>query len=409
MRLLLITWACDRDDISEPRTSYTWVHELSKDHEVTLLCCSKRDRFGSVKEQLPNVTVIEWKDIWLPTSFERFRAIVKPGYVLYYIKVRRFLKKYLADNKFDAIHQLSPFAWRYPSPATGFGVPLIRGPVAGGLPTPTKLEPALSESKKPFDILRKSDNFRKHFDPVLRSSYRKIDLLMVAAPYVLDLINPLKPRQTLLEAEHGLAETALNIDLPAKEYNPEIIKLLFVGRAIRTKGLKDTIRALSKITNLDRIHLTIIGDGDDLQSCKKEAETLNLMEKIHFFGWGSREEVHKHYCQADVFICPTFREPVGVVFLEAMSYGLPSITCSYGGPDYLIDETSGIRVPPVEESDFSTEIAKAIDRLVEDPKLRQTLAKGALERANNYFDWPTKRKRMTGIYEDLIENMNSTK
>ncbi|MEP3248190.1 MAG: glycosyltransferase family 4 protein [Sneathiella sp.] len=403
MRILIITFGCDRDDVSEPRTSYTWVRELSKDHEVTLLCNSKRDRFGCVKEQFPDLDVVEWKDMWLPSSLERFRAIVKPGYVPYYIKARRYLKKLFKTEKYDIVHQLSPYAWRYPSPAAGLGVPLVRGPVAGGLPTPPVLEPALLNSKKPFDILRKSDKFRKNFDPVLRSSYAQIDLLMMAAPYVEDLLSPLKPKRLLLEAEHGLEESVINNNQPTKKTASDKVKLLFVGRAIRTKGLRDTIRALAQAKTLTKLSLTIVGDGEDLEACKREAKELKLEDTITFFGWGSREEVHQQYQEADIFICPTFREPVGVVFLEAMSHGLPSITCGYGGPDFLIDDESGIRIKPQSELEFASSLAKAIDTLVDDKDLREKLAIGALDRAANYFNWPSKRARMIELYQELID------
>ena len=93
MRVLLITWACDLEDISEPGVAARWVKEISKDHNVTVFSVSKPERFGCVKHQFPELKVIEWCDIRVPKPLERFRAIVKPGYLPYYFRARRFLKK----------------------------------------------------------------------------------------------------------------------------------------------------------------------------------------------------------------------------------------------------------------------------------------------------------------------------
>jgi len=318
-----------------------------------------------------------------------------------------YLKKLLKQQQFDIVHQLSPFAWRYPSIAAGLGVPAVRGPVAGGLETPASLLSTLTAKNRCHHLLRETDSYRKYCDPILRSSYRKTDLVMVAAPYVLELMHPLNPKQTLLEAEHGIEEKLLNGGPPEKDGKSDIIKFLYVGRIVRTKGLRDTIRALAKISQLERLQLTIVGDGEDLSACKKEAQELGLEDKVLFLGWQTKDEVQQHYRDADIFICPTFREPVGAVFLEAMSHGLPSIICSYGGPSYLVDETCGILVPPSEESTFSEEIANAIDRLILDNELRSTLANGALKRASEYFSWAPKRKRMSKIYYELAARSNT--
>ena len=74
-----------------------------------------------ISEQFPELNVIEWSDIRVPKQLERFRAIVKPGYLPYYFRARRFLKKLFLEQQFDVVHQLSPFSWRYPSPAAGLG------------------------------------------------------------------------------------------------------------------------------------------------------------------------------------------------------------------------------------------------------------------------------------------------
>lgn len=400
MRILMMTWACDLEDVSEPGVSARWVREISKDHDVTVFAVSKPERYGCVAQQFPELEVIEWQDVRLPKSLERFRAIVKPGYLPYYLKARRFLRSLLQENDFDVIHHLSPFAWRYPSPAVGLGVPVVRGPVAGGLRTPPGLAGETAAGPR-FMFLRRSDGWRIKLDPVLRKSYRQTDHLLMAVPYMREFLSPLPLGESSIEIEHGLEQLpAARIDGTPRE-SVDQLNLLFVGRIIPTKGLRLAIRALVQAKNPAALRLTVIGDGDDMPGCRDEAAKLGLQDRVRFLGWCSPTTVEQHYRQADVFLFPSFREPTGGVLLEAMAQGLPSITCAYGGPDYLIDDSCGIKVPPAPEGEFVRNLALAIDRLATSTELRQQMGKMAYARARDDFGWTAKRQRMAQLYARL--------
>jgi glycosyltransferase involved in cell wall biosynthesis len=403
VKILLLTWACDKEDISEPGVTYRWVREICKHHDVTLFSVSRPDRFGCVRKQFPDIPVIEWRDIWVPSKMERFRAIVKPGYFLYYYKAHKFLKRLLAENQFDVIHHLSPFAWRYASPAHGLKVPLVRGPVAGGLPTPKMLAHEVHETFHPFKFLRKTDVLRKRFDRNLICSYLHTDCVLIAAPYVLDILHPLPIQRYEVEIELGMEKTSdLKATLSVSPSKADKVKLLFVGRIIRTKGVLDAIRAVSNMNTKNSVQFSIIGDGEDLKNCQMEADKLGLTDVIIFRGWCSKEEVERAYQEADIFVFPSFREPTGGALLEAMSYGLPCITCDYGGPGYIVDERCGIRVPPMESEKYAQQLALDMDRLVNDKTLRETLGKGAKKHAEEDFAWENKMQRLTELYKQMV-------
>lgn len=400
MRILLLTWACDLEDVSEPEITAKWVTEISKENKVTILAVSKPDRFGCVKEQFPDLEVFEWKDIAVPRSLERFRAIVKPGYFSYYIRARRFLRKLLSEQQFDVIHHLSPFAWRYPSPAAGLGVPFVRGPVAGGLDSPPLLAPAIRGSNSAFMMLRRTDRLRAKHDPILRNTYEQADHVLIAAPYMKDRLQHYSIRSWSTEIEHALVKSD-NQTLATPKPSDGIFRLVYVGRIIRTKGLLFAIRALSRAKNRNSTVLTVLGDGEDATICREEARRLGINQQVHFLGWRDRDEVQAQYRQADAFIFPSFREPTGGVLLEAMAAGLPVITCAYGGPDFMIDESCGIKVKPGHPDDFIRDIAQAIDHLAESPQLCAKMSKAALNKVANELNWNDKRKRINNIYTKL--------
>lgn len=402
MKILLVTWACDLEDVSEPEISAKWVRELSKDHEVTVFAVSRPDRYGCVSEQFPNLTVIEWSDIRVPKFLERFRAIVKPWYFIYYFKARFFLKKIIKEKNIDIIHHLTPLAWRYPSPVFNLGIPSVRGPVQGGLKTP----PGLSQGKKvrfhPFMFLRKTDNLRLHYDPILRNSYKKIDHLLVSAPYVIEFLKPLNIKHVSVEIEHGISETPDR----QEKIESDCIRLLFVGRVVESKGLIFAIHALSQVKTNHKIVYTVIGDGDDLERCKNESISLGVNNIIDFIGWQDKKTVQDYYKKSDIFLFPSYREPTGGVLLEAMSNGLPCITCQYGGTDYFVSDECGIKIFPDEEDKYIAGLKNAIESLVNDETLRINMSNSAYERALNVFHWEAKRKRLKELYIELKNKTN---
>ena len=401
VKILLLTWACDRDDVSEPAIAYRWVREIANRHEVVLFAVSRPDRFGCVREQFPDLVVHEWRDIWAPRCLERFRAVVKPGYFFYFRKARKFVRNLVHQDDFNLIHHLNPFAWRYPSPAYGLGLPLVRGPLAGGLPTPAPMRGEISEALHPYKFLRFTDAWRKKWDWRLNNAYRHTDCILAAAPYVLDLLKPLPVKRSAIEIEHGLTIQQSRRTRPEKGGVNNKVELLFVGRLIRTKGVRDAIRAVAKMETRTQVRFTIIGDGEDMEACRTLVTSLGLGELVEFRGWCVKEAVEAAYDQADIFLFPSFREPTGGVLLEAMAHSLPCVTCDYGGPAYMVAEGCGFKVPPAEPERFALLLAKHLDVLVNDPTMRQAMAQSAQGHAIQNFDWSKKMARIDALYRSL--------
>ncbi|WP_084312143.1 glycosyltransferase family 4 protein [Desulfobulbus elongatus] len=403
MKILLITWGCDRDDVSEPQIAYRWVREIAKRHEVVVFSVSLPERFGCVKEQFPDLEVIEWRDIRVPPLLKRFRSLAKPLYFAYFRKARGFLRELVKQHRFDIIHHLNPFAWRYPSPAYGLGVPLVRGPVAGGLLTPVAMRSEIRDVFHPYKFLRLTDSWRKKLDLILRTSYQHTDCVLAAAPYVVDLLTPLPIRRVEIEIEHGLETLSKCQHQPQLHVNHEKIRLLFVGRIIRTKGVRDAIRALTFMKTREKVALTIIGDGEDMPACRQLVHDLHLEKIVQFRGWCAREDVENAYFNTDIFLFPSFREPTGGVILEAMTHGLPCVVCDYGGPSYMVTNKCGVLISPDAPEKYAKKIAVRLDELVCNKQLRINLGKNALIQAYSNFSWNEKMNRVDNYYRSLIK------
>lgn len=178
-------------------------------------------------------------------------------------------------------------------------------------------------------------------------------------------------------------------------------KLLYVGRVVRTKGLRDVVRALSLLKDLPGITLDAVGGGEDLVPCQNLARELGVSHQIHFHGRIDRSAVEALYRQSDLFVFPSFREPSGNVIFEALSHGLPVITTDRGGPGFVVQPGCGLRIPAENPAQLAAAVAQGIRELAGDRDRLRTLSRGATTRAEEYALWPNKIESLLALYDDI--------
>jgi glycosyltransferase involved in cell wall biosynthesis len=200
---------------------------------------------------------------------------------------------------------------------------------------------------------------------------------------------------------HEIARGPLPPLMP-REATPDRLVLFHAGRVVRTKGLRDVIRALGHLKDRPGITLTSAGTGEDMAACQAEVTRLGLDSRVTFLGRIPPDAVEEQYRRTDVFCFPSFREPLGGVLLEAMANGLPVITAARGGPDFVVDDSSGIRVPVTDPETFARGIADAIRALADDPDRRLALGRGARARIEAMDDWDQKATRVLGLYDEIL-------
>jgi glycosyltransferase involved in cell wall biosynthesis len=373
------------------------VRRLARRHNVTLLTYFKRGR-PPASTQLNGVQVVEWPEPALFGRAERFNSMFKPGYLSFYTKARRWIQKALADGRrFDLAHQLLPVAMRYPSPVAGLGIRYLIGPVGGSLDTPAGF--ADDPDTAPWYVgLRRLDRLRMRYDPFLRRTYENASCVIGIAPYVREFLDDVSLRRLEFLSETGIESLPPNIDRSKESH---VIRLLFVGRLIRTKGARDAIRALEHLTDIP-VSLDIVGDGFDRANCEDQARESGVKERVTFHGRRSRLEVDEFYKAADIFIFPSYREPGGNVAFEAMGWGLPLIVSDCGGPGAAVDETCGIRISPTNPAQFSKDIANAVRRLAIDHHLRLALGEGGRRRVARTALWDQKIEAIEILYRSIL-------
>lgn len=141
---------------------------------------------------------------------------------------------------------------------------------------------------------------------------------------------------------------------PTKINTP--LKLGFIGTLTHNKGADILIDAVYKLkVQGTEVNLIIAGDGEEKKSLIKMVDSKDLNEKVKFLGWLPNSKKEKFYDDIDVLCVPSRQETFGIVFLEAMKYGVPIITSRTSGANYVVkgiakffDDTEGLEKAIIE-------------------------------------------------------------
>lgn len=93
------------------------------------------------------------------------------------------------------------------------------------------------------------------------------------------------------------------------------------------------------------LKLKIGGDGVEAANLRRLAQELGITHAVSFLGALTTDEVLDLMRQSDAFVLASRTETFGVVFIEALSQGLPVIATMCGGPQSIVTPENGILVP----------------------------------------------------------------
>ncbi len=132
--------------------------------------------------------------------------------------------------------------------------------------------------------------------------------------------------------------------LPIKERNQHPFTFFSLGVLEYVKGMDILIKAFKKFNDhvQPNSFLIIGGNGSMYNTLLNQVKKENLENNVLFTGSLNKYEVKKYMHQSDVFVLASRFEAFGVVFIEALSTGLPVIGTRSGGPEYIIKPNNGI-------------------------------------------------------------------
>ena len=176
--------------------------------------------------------------------------------------------------------------------------------------------------------------------------------------------------------------------------------ILYMGRLVYEKGIQHLIAAMPKI--LDNYHdakLIIAGKGGMIDELKAQVEYMGISNKVYFTGYLDAKQVQKMYKCADVAVFPSTYEPFGIVTLEAMLAGVPTVVSDVGGLNEIVEHgVTGMK----SYAGNSNSIADSILTLLYDHALAANVAKNAKAKVKELYNWNKIAQDTHFTYEKAI-------
>ncbi len=111
------------------------------------------------------------------------------------------------------------------------------------------------------------------------------------------------------------------------------------------------------------MHLLIVGDGPDAAAIRQTASEAGVADRVHLLGHVSDERKYQALAVADIFVSCSQHEGFGLVFLEAMAFGLPVVCYDRGGQaDFLSTDKTGYLVRLNDLEAFTNALRELRDR-----------------------------------------------
>ncbi len=188
---------------------------------------------------------------------------------------------------------------------------------------------------------------------------------------------------------------------------------IFVGRITRQKGLAHLLRAWEKVS--PDFGLVIAAGSPDEPAIGAEISDLirGLQSTRKNIWWQEKMlpqgQLNALLSSADLFICPSVYEPLGIVNLEAMACQTAVLASRVGGIPEVVDHkiTGELVDYNGDGPEFESSLTAAIEKLMNDPSLLQQYGEAGRNRAIDHFGWPAIATQTIELYQSVIREYGS--
>jgi starch synthase len=186
---------------------------------------------------------------------------------------------------------------------------------------------------------------------------------------------------------------------------------MFVGRITRQKGLAHLLRAWRDVP-VEYGLVLAAGSPDEPGIGAEVADLIAELQATRSNVWWIKEmlphdKLTAALTHADLFLCPSIYEPLGIVNLEAMGCETAVLASRVGGIPEVVSHTNTgelVDYTPDDISGFESSISEAISRLMADPELLTRYGKAGRQRAIAEFGWGAVAATTLSLYQSVINN-----
>jgi len=183
------------------------------------------------------------------------------------------------------------------------------------------------------------------------------------------------------------------------------LKVLFIGRIIKEKGIADLLRAISFVTEISNNCVELVCIGPDygfMTEALNIIKNLNLEKVVHLLGPLPEDQKLLYLNWCDVLVLPSYYEAFGIPIVEAMAHGKPVIaTKTIGALSLIKHNKTGFII------NFSdpTAMAKKLLQFIENPELKYHMGQQALLSVRS-FTMDVMIKQHISLYKKINNTRN---
>lgn len=230
----------------------------------------------------------------------------------------------------------------------------------------------------------------------IRQLLRGCDRVLVLGRNWARKVRGIEPRsrlQILLNAVELPQETA--------QWNEFRREICYLGVLVPRKGVGDLLQALQILQRRGLqppVYLTVAGSGEDLPRLEAMCRELGISAQVCFPGWIDHEEKAATLRHCQCFVLPSYHEGLPVCVLEALSYGVPTVSTDVGSVDEAVRDCENGRLVPPGDPEV---LAEAIRWVISDRDRWKYLSRRARDTARQEFDERAVFTQLEQLYFDL--------
>ena len=313
---------------------------------------------------------------------------------------RKVIAALVRAGKVNVIHETSPVAPKQISALHGLGVPLVIGPLSGGMTFPPAFKFRQGRSRVWAERVSRAVAGVAN---VLVPGKRRAAALLVANDLTRDAL-PGGYRGKVYPMSEISVDRTTWAPRPKPANTDGTVRFVYLGRLVNWKGVDLLIEAFAGVAKqVDNAVLEILGDGSDRAELERQAATLKIANRVTFAGYVKAAVAAERLAAADVFVLPSLRECGGIVVVEAMAVGLPVVAVDWAGPSVHVTDETGVRVSPASRDELVRGMTDAMVRLARSPDLRRQMGEAGQRRvAVGDYDWSQKVDHCVRVYLDVL-------
>ncbi len=176
------------------------------------------------------------------------------------------------------------------------------------------------------------------------------------------------------------------------------LRLLCVATLTARKGHSLLLQALAGLMHLDwELHNVGSAVRDPDTAAHLFALAAPLGDRVVWHGEMDASALQAQYAAADVFVLASLHEGFGMVITEALAHGLPVVASDGGALAQTLPSGAGLQVPAGEVAPLRV----ALERMLTDAALRESLGAGARAAAGRLATWPQQAARFAAVLEGV--------